>query len=585
MGQFRPRACQNCSRSKLRCEWPVEPTQSGPVACNRCAKMKISCALPPLTDRKRRGPSTRVRKLEDKLEGIMSLLTAAERNQPRPPGHRGAGRQDPSETQSQRYSLSPASLETPGPSVVSVTPLTTQLQAEAIQIVPGFVLPLAEADGILNLYRTSYSPYFPFVPVPVTMAAAELERASPFLLRTILQVAVPQTAAVQKRVERWFRQTISQRSQATDLLHLASTLVLDLGLHKPPNPYGAGRQSFLPDAIRKVKGLAKYGHTLEDMRAMLGLFYLNTVVSSLFQRTGNFMSTTSYLSHCCDILLSTQEHESDKFLVTLVHMQRLLSRVTEAFPNPESDDTPFSMGVPVHMMISTARKEMDALVRSQPAEYHGLLIRLYEPALRMRSAPRSHDPRKSTARTEALSSCLQAVADFFAAYARIPLESLGHMPLVATAYMAFAFVTSSRILMLHDADWDVGLARRTFDFPATCQNLSDRFRQADGLAESLGCRRKFKDDDFKSVLAAYSTKISWVRQWYLAKVSAAGTASDVGGRRNRPHDPLVPPSNMDIDHSMPSHSTPPLSMHQELDDEFWNALLDPTAASYSWGDS
>ncbi|SPQ23416.1 db9d8240-fd34-4dca-8ffb-04f3f1f132ba [Thermothielavioides terrestris] len=181
------------------------------------------------------------------------------------------------------------------------------IDAEAIQIVPDFALPLAEADAILGLYRTSYSPYFPFVPVHVTTAAAELDQTSPFLLRTILQVAVPQTAAVQKSVDRWFRQTISQRvivkqerclellqallifiawgdfqfyieSQATDLLHLASTLVLDLGLHKPPNVYGPGRQSFLPDAIRKVKGLAKYGHhTLDDMRAMLGFYYLNTV--------------------------------------------------------------------------------------------------------------------------------------------------------------------------------------------------------------------------------------------------------------------------------------------------------------------
>jgi hypothetical protein len=69
-------------------------------------------------------------------------------------------------------------------------------------------------------------------------------------------------------------------SQATDLLHLASTLVLDLGLHNAPNPYGAGRQSFLPDAIRRVKGAANYAHTLDDMRAMLGFFYLNSVYVS-----------------------------------------------------------------------------------------------------------------------------------------------------------------------------------------------------------------------------------------------------------------------------------------------------------------
>jgi hypothetical protein len=146
--------------------------------------------------------------------------------------------------------------------------------------------------------------------------------------------------------------------------------------------------------------------------------------------------------------------------------------------------------------------------------------------------------------------------------------------------MAFAFVTSSRILMLNDADWDVRLARRNFDFPATCQNLSDRFRQADSLAESLSRRRKFRDDDVTSVLAAYSTKISWVRQWYLAKVSAAaGTSGDVEGG-NGPHDRLLPvsSSNMDIasDDSLRPHA--PLLLPQDLDEAFWSALLDSKAS-------
>lgn len=291
---------------------------------------------------------------------------------------------------------------------------------------------------------------------------------------------------------------------------------------------------------------------------------------------------TSYLSHCCDVLLSAQEHDSDKFLVALVRTQRLLGHVADTFPDLESEDTSLlSFNGSVYMVMSTAQKELDALVRSQPSEiqrnvllwtqYHGVLVRLYEPALRMRPAPRSHDPRKSTARTEALSRCLQALMDFFAAYANIPLDSLGHMPLVATAYMAFALVTSSRILMLNDADWDVGFARRTFDFAATCQELGDRCAQADSLAESLGCRRRFKEgDDSKSALAAYSAKLLWVRKWYLAKVAAGGS---VGG---------VSASGMNVDHSISSYAslTTPI-MSQELDQEFWSALLDPKSYSFN----
>ncbi len=63
-------------------------------------------------------------------------------------------------------------------------------------------------------------------------------------------------------------------SQATDLIQLAYALVVDLGLEKAPNVLGVARLSFISDAIRKIKGPRREGHTLDDMRAMLGFSYL-----------------------------------------------------------------------------------------------------------------------------------------------------------------------------------------------------------------------------------------------------------------------------------------------------------------------
>ena len=148
------------------------------------------------------------------------------------------------------------------------------------------------------------------------------------------------------------------------------------------------------------------------------------------------------------------------------------------------------------------------------------LTQCCDKVLNMRPSSKSHDLQEATRRTEALSSCLQAAKDFFAAYARISLDSLGMMPLGSTAYLAFAVVTSSRILLLDDSDWEVSLSRLDFDFAAACQNLGDRFEQADCLAQSLGRRRKFDNSVDVSVLSAYRMKIMWIREWYLAKVSA-----------------------------------------------------------------
>lgn len=77
-------------------------------------------------------------------------------------------------------------------------------------IVPGFRMGIDEANRALCLYRSIYTPYFPFVPIPTTLTALELYNTAPFLLRTILQLTAPQTPEIHKGVGRWFRQYISQ---------------------------------------------------------------------------------------------------------------------------------------------------------------------------------------------------------------------------------------------------------------------------------------------------------------------------------------------------------------------------------------
>lgn len=94
----------------------------------------------------------------------------------------------------------------------------------------------------------------------------------------------------------------------------------------------------------------------------------------------------------------------------------------------------------------------------------------------MRLSARSHDALESTGRTEALSTCLQAAKDFFAAYVNIPLDDLDFIHFVTMAHMAFALITSCRILILNDSDWRVRLARQTFDFAAASQFLDNRFK-------------------------------------------------------------------------------------------------------------
>lgn len=81
---------------------------------------------------------------------------------------------------------------------------------EAVEIVRGFRVSLLEADRALNLFRSIYSPYFPFVVIPVMRTALDLYDSSPFLFRTIIAVTTPQSPATQADFKLWFREYVAQ---------------------------------------------------------------------------------------------------------------------------------------------------------------------------------------------------------------------------------------------------------------------------------------------------------------------------------------------------------------------------------------
>ena len=135
----------------------------------------------------------------------------------------------------------------------------------------------------------------------------------------------------------------------------------------------------------------------------------------------------------------------------------------------------------------------------------------------MRSSPKSDDPTMITYRTDALWNCLQAAKDFFKAYAAIPTDSLGSVPFGPTVGLSFMIVTASRLLLLDDSDWDVGVARRSLDFGLLCDHLADRYDEAENVSQTLGRRRRLLED--RSILTMIRDRLKWLRGWYQSKVT------------------------------------------------------------------
>ncbi|KAK7717736.1 hypothetical protein SLS63_010691 [Diaporthe eres] len=533
---------------------------------------------------------------------------------------------------------------------------------ESVEIIPGFRMTFYEADRALNIYRSLYAPYFPFVTIPVMTTAYDLYEKTPFLFRTIVSVAAPQGPNTQSDFKEWFRRYIAEHlvinmerrleilqallvhmawgdfhffidSQATNFVQLAVGLVIDLGLSRWPLDFGRASSLMLKDAAIQT-GTRRYwnkDHTLDDMRAALGTFYVTSL---------------SYLVKCCDEIEQAREYDSDGFLVALVKMQELLGRATDLVPFGGDDDASRNVNyAPVHMAITAVRKELDALVRRQPPEvecnsllwthYHGTICRLYEPAIYIRSTSaaagcESGDPN---ARTSALWACLSAGRDFFSAYMAIPPQNLVCMPF-HSAHISFVIVTASRLLFLgdeaassphnqRDPDWVVSMARDHFSLDAVCARLAEFFDEADRLATGLGRRGRYVDGE-RSVLGMFRDKVRWIRSWYLGRTrpgtregypgpypqdprfrggeaagdaaakeaasgvgggggggGGAGTAESGGGNASAAQGSGGGGGGqaMDVDYAIPSQ----LPMPGELDETFWQAMFDLSGSGSGGG--
>jgi hypothetical protein len=159
------------------------------------------------------------------------------------------------------------------------------------------------ADEQLLAFQTHMTPYFPFIVIPKTTTASELQREKPFLYQNIMMVTshryvssqLEQRARIMRDASEhmfvygrksldllqgllvfiaWYHHYLGVSPQMSNCIMLATALVFDLGLHKPVGPV-EGHDLFI-DAMKTFNDRRiKSPRTLEGKRAFLGLFCLS----------------------------------------------------------------------------------------------------------------------------------------------------------------------------------------------------------------------------------------------------------------------------------------------------------------------
>jgi hypothetical protein len=273
-------------------------------------------------------------------------------------------------------------------------------------------------------------------------------------------------------------------------------------------------------------------------------------ISALFKR-GHYFSWNNYLAQCCESLAESSL-ESDLFLVALIKMQRVVDRANCMLPGCDVVNSTLSTYMsPMDMIINNLRRELHDLMSNQPecvkkkgksqqhpslphkyppthtispkdlfkAYYHVTLMRFAEPAIPIPSAAdlATLNP-EPLQRFDTLWKCLLSAIDFFDTLLSFHPNQLPGLPTSVTGLLAFAIVTTSRLLLLEPSiGWQPAMARKKLDFADVAKRLGDRFEEADVWAKEAGRRRRLLEAG-GAQFCRFSFKLRWIRQWYLSRV-------------------------------------------------------------------
>ncbi|KAI6767389.1 hypothetical protein HG530_005398 [Fusarium avenaceum] len=576
--------------------------------------MKLDCQVPQITQRKKRGKSTRVAQLEKKIDGIVSLLAANQRNglapltpespqetQPQIHQHQHQHQQPHPHAHSHNEAVSINSAVTIPINVVTHSDIPIHFSG-TLELFPGFSITHQQAAEYLNSYRRDYVPHFPFVAMPEHMTSHELFVESSLLFWTVMAVVSPLEDKVQMEFKLWFRKYLAEHLvvrqeksvdilqailiylawndfhfygelQVTNIVQMAIGLVIDLRLDKHSGCFLGGPKTLLGDAwtsMSKPCIKTKAHQTPADKRAVLGVYHITNLLNPYFRKSTLF-NWSAHLSQCCDALTEAHEYESDLYLVALVRMQHIADRGFSVIPTFDpTDPAPPTFQAVTAMALDTVHRELESFFKSQPdavrntpgfrSHYNSLLVRLYEPVLAMKPSSLSTPDTPLSEpfqRAEYLWKCLESICDALEFHAALPADQLSTLPVTVSCVLAFVTVTASRIVLGESTpDWDVKLARRRLQFQNILQKLSDQFARADEEAQRLNRRRRVMEDG-SSVFLKSSFKTRWLRQWYLSKVPQ---------EEQLQQQTAMEPSSV-------LQNSPDWAADFQFDDEFWADLM------------
>jgi len=264
------------------------------------------------------------------------------------------------------------------------------------QMLQDGILSYVDATFLLSKFRRMCY-YSPFVIISEESTVESMAQHQPFLLHAVFAISTQENKELQKTIESSFRELllravtiegeksidilqafvvylawyhyfyIPMKQQFNQLLQIAISMCIDMGLDHPPSEAAARKIGLQLDHHYTIGG-AKCDRFFSKAarRAYLGCHYLSATSSWIWRKPNN-LHRTEYLMECAESLSKDPEYETDILILPLIQSQTLGDEYHEAFLSRNFNYSGPSCSAKIKEKLHTFRMTMDKILLTNSA--------------------------------------------------------------------------------------------------------------------------------------------------------------------------------------------------------------------------
>ncbi|KAG4437722.1 hypothetical protein IFR05_006805 [Cadophora sp. M221] len=411
--------------------------------------------------------------------------------------------------------------------------------------------PIPDANALLSIFKEIFLPRFPFIIIPDNMTADLLRSEKPWLYKSVMMVAYQEDRFRQIEISKQFLVDISsalllrgEKSldmlqgmvvynawsyyyspvipswQSTGIHQLSLALLFDLGLTRPMRD----NDGPLTDVATARSQNEENERTLDDRRALLCCYFL-TSVSAFCLKKLEGLRFSAYIEHCCEVLLTSGEHDSDILLASLCKLQNIVEPVYRSFADKvKIEDTK----APVWMLVKMVRAEMDNLWKSLPANiqqdpvmlmsFNSAEVFTFEQSIYKPFFQTSAIGGVNSQRIDMLFGCLVSSQKLLNGYINQPIAAYKGLCVIDLSHMGRGLSTLLKLSLVEEAGWDLAHVRQTVDLSYYFNEVASRFESIGEVIDRMQTRPV--RDRASSFHTGCARAMRMVQQWYEAKIAA-----------------------------------------------------------------